>query len=371
MTMTAETSLVLDVARQFQVLGDLLSAEPYGTGHINRTYVVTCDQAGEPVRYLLQRLNTGIFKTPRDLMQNIEEVTGHIRGKMQQRGEPFTRRVLTLVPVAATGECFLDDPRDGFWRCYLFIEGARTYDVIERTEQAFEAAKAFGAFQSLLSDYQGPTLHETIPDFHHTPRRLAALKAAVAADPQGRAKDCEADILFALERAPLAGRLVGLQSEGVIPQRITHNDTKLNNVMLDDASGEGVCVIDLDTVMPGLSLCDFGDMVRTACNPLAEDSTDLDRMVARGDMFEALARGYLQGTEGALLPVEREHLVVAGQLLTYECGVRFLTDYLQGDTYFRTHRPGQNLDRARNQFALVRSLEGQEAVFLQRIRDLI
>jgi len=369
--MTADRSLPLAVAQRFQLLGDLLSAEPYGTGHINDTFVVAYDQAGETVRYLLQRLNTGIFKNPRGLMKNIEEVTGHIRGKLERGGEPYTRRVLSLLPMPETGESFLDDPELGFWRGYLFIEGARTYDVVERTEQAFEAARAFGAFQRLLADYAGPALEETIPDFHHTPKRLAALKEAVAQDPKGRARDCEADILFALERAPLAHRLVSYQEEGTIPTRITHNDTKLNNVMLDDVTGEGVCVIDLDTVMPGLSLCDFGDMVRTACNPLPEDSTELDRMVARGDMFEALARGYLQGTEGALLPVERENLVMAGQLLTYECGVRFLTDYLLGDTYFRTHRPGQNLDRARNQFALVRSLELQATAFMDRIRDLV
>ncbi|WLT30673.1 phosphotransferase enzyme family protein [Geothrix sp. PMB-07] len=369
--MTADRNLPVEVARRFQLLGDVLSAEPYGTGHINHTYAVTCDQAGEPVRYLLQRLNTNVFKTPRGLMNNIQEVTGHIRAKLEARGLPFTRRVLTLLPVRETGAFFLDDPDLGFWRCYLFIEGARTYDVVERTEQAFEAAKAFGAFQSLLADYQGPELQETIPDFHHTPRRLEALKAAVAQDPLGRAKDCEVDILFALEREPLAHRLVDLQTQGAIPTRITHNDTKLNNVMLDDATGTGVCVIDLDTVMPGLSLCDFGDMVRTACNPLAEDDADTRKMVARGDMFEALACGYLQGTEGALLPVERENLVVAGELLTYECGIRFLTDFLLGDTYFRTHRPGQNLDRARNQFALVRSLEQQENTFMDRIRNLV
>lgn len=369
--MSIDPSTLHEVPRRFQLLGDVLGIDAYGTGHINHTFVVTCDQAGEPVRYLLQRLNTSIFKTPRELMRNISEVTSHIRAKLSKQGGPLTRKVLTLLPTRDSGGYFLDDPELGFWRCYLFIEGARTYDVVERSEQAFEAAKAFGAFQFQLADYEGPTLHETIPDFHHTPKRLAALKRAVADDSLGRAKDCEADILFALERAPLAHRLLDLQEDGSIPLRITHNDTKLNNVMLDDATGAGVCVIDLDTVMPGLSLCDFGDMVRTACNPLAEDSTDLERMVARADMFEALARGYLEGTEGALLPVEREHLVVAGQLLTYECGIRFLTDYLQGDTYFRTHRPGQNLDRARNQFALVHSLEKQEHAFMDRIRTLV
>jgi Phosphotransferase enzyme family len=359
------------IARRFQLPGDLLASERYGTGHINDTYVVSIDQAGRPVRYLLQRLNTDIFKRPRDLMANIVEVTGHIRRKLEGRGLPISRSVLTLVPAGDGNECFVDDAQYGFWRCYLFIEGARTYDVIEHTGQAFEAAKAFGTFQSLLADYDGPTLHETIPQFHHTPSRLLKLKEAVAQDPLGRVKDCEAEIRFALDRAPLSESLIALESAGEIPRRITHNDTKLNNVMLDDVSGQGVCVIDLDTVMPGHSLCDFGDMVRTACNPLAEDDPDSLGLVARGDMFEALARGYLDGTRGALLPIEREHLLMAGQLLTYECGLRFLTDYLQGDSYFRTHRLGQNLDRTRCQFALVRSLESQGADFMRRIRDLI
>jgi len=307
-------------------------------------------------------------------MENVANVTGHIRGKLEQDGNTdISRRVLTLVPLrtegGGPGPLYLDDPEVGFWRCYVFIEGAHTYDVLEREEQAFEAAKAFGRFQHLLMDFQGPRLSETIPAFHNTPGRFQALLEAVALDPLGRAQyvACELDQVLARER--LAGSFLRLHAQGALPERITHNDTKINNVMLDDVTGEGLCVLDLDTVMPGLSLYDFGDMVRTACNPVAEDERDCSHVVARGDVFEALVKGYLLGTTGALLPVEREHLVVAGQLLTYECGIRFLTDHVLGDTYFRIHRPGQNLDRARTQFALVKSLEAQQDAFMKMIAE--
>jgi hypothetical protein len=201
-------------------------------------------------------------------------------------------------------------------------------------------------------------------------RRLEALKAALAEDPLERAKGAEPEIAFALTRETLAGRLLALQASGLLPERITHNDTKLNNVMLDELTGEGLCVLDLDTVMPGLSLYDFGDLVRSACNPVAEGDPDLSKVVARADIFEALAAGYLAGTAGTLLEVEREHLALAGQLLAYECGLRFLTDHLQGDTYFRTARSSHNLDRCRSQFALLRSLEDQADTFRKAIRSL-
>ena len=358
------------VFRAFALQGDFICGEPYGSGHINDTYAFTVDQGGSRVRYLFQRLNTGIFKNPAGLMGNVEQVTGHIRAKLEAAGaHDVSRRVLTLLRTRA-GACFLDDPELGFWRGYLFIEAARTYDLLERPEQAFQAAKSFGTFQRLLADYQGPQLVATIPEFHHSVRRFETFQKAVAADPLGRAKGVEAEIDFALSRQPLVSRLLDLLRSGAIPERITHNDTKLNNVLLDDASGEGVCVLDLDTVMPGLSLYDFGDMVRTACNPVAEDELDLTKVVARADIFEALAAGYLQGSDGALLEVEQEHLGTAGELLTFECGIRFLTDHLVGDSYFRIHHPGHNLDRARTQFALVRSLEAQAEVFMTRIRSL-
>jgi len=358
------------VFRAFEIQGDFVSGARYGSGHINETYAVTVDQAGQQVRYLFQRLNTTIFKDPVGLMANVANVTGHIRRKLEGAGEvEASRRVLTLIRTREAGY-FLDDPEQGFWRAYLFIEGAQTYDLLETSEQAFQAARSFGTFQRLLADYNGPRLSDTIPFFHHTVRRFEALREAVAADPLGRGKAAEAEIDFALSREALAGQLLRLQASGAIPERITHNDTKFNNVMLDDVSGEGVCVLDLDTVMPGLSLYDFGDLVRSACNPAAEDELDVSKVVARGDIFEALAVGYLKGTAGALLPVERDHLAIAGQLLTYECGLRFLTDHLLGDAYFRIHRPGHNMDRCRTQFALVRSLELQAETFMKRIRSL-
>ncbi|BDU76534.1 phosphotransferase enzyme family protein [Mesoterricola sediminis] len=368
--MEAQETLLRTVLGRFLVEADFISGRPHGTGHINDTFAVTCDLGGRRIRLLLQRLNTRIFLKPAELMRNIEAVTSHIRRKLEALGLPCSRRVLTLVQAREGGTPYVDDPVLGFWRCYVFIEGARTFDVIESPSQAFQAARAFGAFQGLLADYDGPPLHETIPAFHHTPGRLQRLLDAAARDPLGRAAGCAEDLAFARSRAPLAPVLADLQAAGAIPERITHNDTKLNNVMLDEETGEGVCVVDLDTVMPGLSLFDFGDMVRTACNPLAEDDPDVGGLEAREDMFMALAEGYLEGTGGALLAVERDLLVTAGQLLTYECGLRFLTDHLEGDTYFRIHRPGHNLDRARNQFALLRGLERQETGLRRRLSAL-
>ncbi len=358
------------ICKAFQIPGHFICGEPYGSGHINGTYAVTVDQAGQRIRYIFQCLNTTIFKDATGLMANIENVTTHIRRKLEATGaKDVSRRVLTLVQTCE-GACYLDDAELGFWRVYLFIEGGRTYDLLETPEQAFFAAKAFGNFQSLLADYTGPRLTETIPNFHDTVRRFEKFRQAIAADPMGRALAAGPEIEFALRHEALAGCLLDLQASGEIPERITHNDTKLNNVMLDDRTGEGLCVLDLDTVMPGLSLYDFGDMVRSACNPVAEDEQDVSKVVARSDIFEALAAGYLTGTAGALLPVEREHLAIAGQLLTFECGVRFLTDFLLGDTYFRIHRPGQNIDRCRTQFALVDSLKSQADTFMNRVRAL-
>ena len=368
--MTQAVRDIAPVCRQFQILGDFVSAAPYGSGHINETHAAVYNQGGIPIRYIFQRLNTNIFKAPEGLMANVAHVTEHVRAKLAAADVTgISRKALTLIPTV-DGKFYVNDPKDGFWRAYLFIEGATTHDVLEHEDQAYKAALAFGEFQSLLADYDGPRLTETIPGFHNTPRRLDAFKKAVAEDVMGRAKDVRAEIDFVLSREALADRLLALQRSGEVPERITHNDTKLNNVMLDDDTGEGICVIDLDTVMPGLSLYDFGDMVRTACNPVPEDHPDFEQVIARKDMFTALAKGYLLGTAGTLLPVERENLVVAGELLTYECGIRFLMDHLQGDIYFRIHRPGHNLDRCRTQFELVRSLEQQASEFMKEVRDL-
>jgi len=242
---------------------------------------------------------------------------------------------------------------------YLFVEGARTYDTIQDPQQAYEAARAYARFQNLLADLPSPRLHETIPDFHNTPVRLRALQAAITADIFNRAAVVRDEIAFVEKRAAMCGHLLERHARGEIPERITHNDTKLNNVMLDDVTGEGVCVIDLDTVMPGLALYDFGDMVRSATAAAPEDERDLGKVRMRIEMFEAIARGYLPEARFLNL-AEREELVFSGRLITLMIGMRFLTDYLQGDIYFKTKRPGQNLDRCRVQFKMVESMEAQQ-----------
>jgi aminoglycoside phosphotransferase (APT) family kinase protein len=343
------------IVAQFALYGRFLEAAPHGSGHINDTFAVVMDQAGARVRYILQRINTRIFRDVDGLMDNIRRVTEHAAAST----DDGARSTLTLIS-ARDGQPFVRDEQGAAWRCYLFIEGARTYDLVETPEQAYEAARAFGRFQRLVANVPGRRLKETIPDFHHTPTRFANLVRVAANDPLGRAAAIRAEIDFALERQPITRVLQDLKSAGAIPERITHNDTKFNNVMLDDATGRAVCVIDLDTVMPGLALDDFGDMVRSATNAATEDEIDLSRVTMRMPVYERLVAGYLAGTGGMLNPVERAHLAFAGKLITFEIGIRFLTDYLEGDVYFKIKRPTHNLDRARNQFALVRSIEAQE-----------
>jgi len=342
------------VANRFQLHGEFVGAVPYGNGHINDTYCVVCDQGGSRVRYIFQRINHDIFKNPVALMENIRRVTEHLGSKLAGESEP-TRRVLTLIP-AQDGKPWYCDTDGNHWRVYIFIEKARTLDTVEFTQQAFEAAKAFGQFQKLLADLPAPRLHDTIPDFHHTPKRFAALEKAIEADVANRAQLARKEIEFALRCKACASILIDAE----LPERVTHNDTKLNNVMLDNATGEGVCVIDLDTVMPGLVLYDFGDMVRTTTSPAGEDEQDLSKVVMQFPMFEALVRGYLTTAGGFLTPAEKKFLPFSGKLITFEIGLRFLTDFLAGDTYFKVHREKHNLDRCRTQFKLMESIEQQE-----------
>lgn len=357
---------VAGVSRQFQILGDYVGAEPYGSGHINDTYRAVYNQGGATVRYIHQRINHVIFKDPPALMENIRRVTEHLRSKLGEQPDA-SRRTLSLVP-ARDGRVFHRDPEGNYWRTYLFVERARTFDALESASQACEGAKAFGQFQRLLADLPLPRLHDTIPDFHNTPKRYAALAAAVEADPLNRAKSAAAEIEFALGREAMTHVLLDLQQQGAIPERITHNDTKFNNVMLDDATHEGLCVIDLDTVMPGLALYDFGDMVRTATSPALEDERDLSKVRMLFPMYEALVRGYLSAAGDVLNSTEKQYLAFSGKLITYEIGIRFLTDYLNGDVYFKIRREGHNLDRCRTQFKLIESIEEQESQ-MQKITE--
>jgi aminoglycoside phosphotransferase (APT) family kinase protein len=346
------------VAAQFQFRGEASDFTPYGTGHINDTFLVTCRTAGAPARYILQRINRNVFHSPAAVMQNIERVLAHLSAQLAH--EPNrARRALTLVP-ARDGGNWHEDAQGETWRAYRFIENARSYETATSVEQAFQAARAFGRFQKQLASLPAPRLHETIPDFHHTPKRFAALEhaiaRAIAGDPKGRAALAKPEIDIALAHEPICGILL----DANLPERITHNDTKFNNVLLDDVTGESLCVIDLDTVMPGLALYDFGDMVRTTTSPAAEDERDLSKVTMQFPLFEALVRGYLSAAGGFLTETEKKFLAFSGKLITFEIGIRFLADYLNGDTYFKIHRDSHNLDRCRTQFKLVESIEMQE-----------
>jgi hypothetical protein len=352
------------VTLQFQLRGEFISAGPYGNGHINDSYCVVFDQGGSRIRYIVQRINHHVFKNPAALMENIQRVTAHLGQKSAGQSDPV-RRVLTLIP-AHGGQPHYCDAQGNYWRVYIFIERARTFDAVESPQQAFEAAKAFGQFQKLLADLPAPRLHDTIPDFHHTPKRFAALEKAIEADVANRAKLAKAEIQLALNHKAATSILL----DAKLPERVTHNDTKFNNVMLDDATGEGICVIDLDTVMPGLALYDFGDMVRTTTSPTQEDERDLSRVSLQFPMFEALARGYLAAAAEFLTPAEKNFLAFSGKLITLEIGLRFLTDFLAGDTYFKVHRAGQNLDRCRTQFKLVESIGMQEAAMTKLVETI-
>ena len=345
---------IRSIAEHFQIQGEFLSAEPYGSGHINDTYCGIYNQGGARVRFIHQRINHNVFKNPVALMDNVQRVTTHLRTKLGGQYD-IGRKMLTLIPTR-DGRPYYRDAAGNYWRTYIFIERARTYDAVESPQQAFEAAKAFGRFQQLLADLPAPRLHETIPDFHHTPKRFETLVKAIEADSVNRAGRACAEISFAMKHADITTVLLNAG----LPERITHNDTKFNNVMLDDATGEGICVIDLDTTMPGLALYDFGDQVRTTTSPAKEDERDLTKMQLQMPMFEALVRGYLTWAGAFLTKAEKNRLAFGGKLITFEVGIRFLTDFLRGDTYFKVHREGHNLDRCRTQFKLVESIEQQE-----------
>jgi hypothetical protein len=354
------------VVAQFELPGTFVDAQPYGSGHINDTYLVRLRQESRVVPWIIQRVNHRIFQDVPGLMRNIQRVTEHLRQRLAAiAGSDVSRETLTVVPTR-TGQAFHHDAEGNYWRTYVFITGARTYDEVQSGAMARQAARAFGTFQKLLMDLPAPALHETIPQFHHTPGRFAKLEAALAADGAGRAASCQPETEFALARKTTTALLVDQMATGALPSRVTHNDTKINNVMIDDRDGRGVCVIDLDTVMPGTVLYDFGDQVRTTTGAAAEDEQDLRKVHFHIGMFEALVRGYLETARDFLVPAELEHLAFCGRLITLEIGIRFLTDYLEGDVYFKTHRPAHNLDRCRTQFEMVRQME-QQAEAMERI----
>jgi len=356
------------IGKHFLPQGTWLSAVPYGQGHIHDTFLAAYDLGGEVRRLIHQRLNTTVFRDTSALMRNIARVSRHLQIQRANQGpQPGLREPLRLIPTAEGEPCYTS-LRGEIWRTFAYVPETTCFEVAVRPAQAQEVGRAFGAFQRLLGNLEPPRLAEVIPAFHHTPARLQALRQALGHDSLRRAGEAADEIDYALGHAEMAGRLVELEQGGEIPERVVHNDTKINNVLFDRAGTEAVCVTDLDTVMPGLALYDFGDMVRTCTCHAAEDETDLERMTIDAEMFEALTRGYTDQMGALLTAAEKENLAFSGWLITYEVAVRFLTDFLLGDTYFKIHRPRHNLDRARAQFALARNLESR-LTELQAITD--
>ena len=342
----------------FEMPGRFAGAEPCGGGHINGTFAVRFDQGGTPVRYLVQRLNTAVFPDPAALVGNTVRVTTHLRQKLDRAGVPdAARRVPTPIPTR-DGRFFHQDDEGHVWRAFAYVEGTTTPAVVAAPSQAGAAARLFGQFVAGLADLPAPPLAETIPAFHDGARRLAAFRQAVEADVCNRAAPVAAEIAFVHARAALMALPTRLRDRGVLPLRTVHNDAKVGNVLFDADTGEALCVVDLDTTMPGLVLYDFGDLVRTAAATRAEDVPA--GMALSRPHFECIARGYWQATRPFITPEEKAHLVLAGKWMALLMGVRFLTDYLAGDRYYQTHRPGHNLDRCRAQFRLVESIERQE-----------
>ena len=359
---------VKEVAARFRLEGDFIKAEPFGSGHINDTYKVVYALDGRNTKYIFQKINTKVFRRPDHLMENVSRVLAHSVKKLASFPDA-DRRCIHLIPVREGKMYYLDG--DECWRAYKFVDHARTYNILETEEQAYQAAKAFGNFQMLLSDLPGERLYETIPNFHNTPSRMFDFDEAVRKDVCGRAAAAKNEIRFVQEHRWMAPALLDLLAKGEIPERITHNDTKLNNVLLDDETGEGICVLDLDTVMPGLSLYDFGDLVRSSVSPAAEDETDLSKVCVRIEIFRALVKGFLEGAHGCLTKKEIELLPFSGELITFEIGVRFLTDYLNGDNYFKISRDNHNLDRCRTQFMLVKRLIEQEKKLKKIVKEFM
>ena len=348
-----------EVLEAFDFGAVVVGAVRFGQGHINDTFVVHTQPENECCRrYILQRMSSAAFKRPDQLMENIIGVTEYLGREVEKTGGSREREALEVLRTR-NGKPYYTDEAGGAWRVYPFIERTICCQSAETPELFAASGRAFGRFQRLLQSYPAETLHETIPHFHDTEDRLAKLKAAVAADKLGRAAECRAEIDFMMAREKDCSAALQALRDGILPLRVTHNDTKLNNVLMDKTTGEGICIIDLDTVMPGLSINDFGDSIRFGANHSAEDETDLSKVNLDVDLFEAYTQAFLEGAGGTLTEKEIEYLPWGAKLMTLECGIRFLTDYLEGDVYFHISREGQNLDRCRTQCKLVQDMEAR------------
>lgn len=340
----------------FDIPGRFVECVPCGNGHINDTYMVTFEEENGLCRYSLQHMNRSVFKDPVSLMNNILHVTAYLKEQIRSQGGDPQRETLDFV-CTKTGEPYFVDSYGEYWRAYHFVEDAYALEEISNPQDFYESAVAFGHFQRMLADFPADSLTETIAGFHDTKARFAAFEQAVEADVCHRAEGVQQEIRFVRDRYDVACVLGDLLEAGKLPLRVTHNDTKSNNVLIDKATGRGLCVIDLDTVMPGLSVNDFGDSIRFGASTGAEDEKDLSKIWCDLELYETYMKGFVEGCGGTLTDMEIECLPVGARVMTYECGMRFLTDYLSGDTYFKTAYPTHNLDRARTQFKLVWDME--------------
>lgn len=345
------------IVSNFDVVGEFASAERYGEGHINQTFLVINKDGEKEIKYILQKINDKLFTNVPALMENIKLVTEYNREKIRARGGNPDRESLSIVYTKDGKPYYFDEQTSGYFRVYKFITGAIAYQTVEREELFYQSAVAFGNFANLLAEFDASKLFESIPNFHNTISRYENFERAVKEDKLGRAKEVQKEIEFATKRKDYCGRIVNLLDSGKMPLKVTHNDTKLNNVMLDEKTGEPVAVIDLDTIMQGSICYDFGDSIRFGCNHADEGERDLSKVNFDIELFEAYTKGYLSALGESITEIEKENLAFGAILMTYECGMRFLTDYLEGDVYFRIKRPSHNIDRTRMQFKLVEDME--------------
>ena len=349
----------------FCITGEPVTVMKYGNGHIHDTYVVQTMADNTSKRYILQRINDYVFKDVDGLMENIERVTAHVIKKTKDNNGNVEKNCLRLVPTKSGSSYLLYE--GNYYRMYHFIEGATTYSVVKKPEHFYQAAIGFANFQKMLDGFDATKLHEAIKDFHNTVARYEQFEDALSRDEHDRAKLIPDEIAFIKERKHYCSRIVDMLKSGEIPTRVTHNDTKLNNVMIDDLTDKACAVIDLDTLMPGSLLYDFGDAIRFGCNPTSEDESKLDKVVFNIDLFELFAKGFVGVLSDTLTQTERDNLAFSAILITFETGIRFVTDYLNGDVYFNTHYEGQNLRRAHTQFKLVTDME----TLLPRMQEII
>lgn len=357
---SSQIEISTELISVFAFDGDVIEViAPYGEGHINDTIAVrTQSSDGQWRRYIIQQINQNVFPRPDQVMENIAGVTSHLRKKIIEAGGDPKRETLNVIPTR-DGKLFYLDEANNYWRAYDFIEDTITLQQARTAEDFYNSARAFGRFQLLLADYPAETLFDTIANFHNTPVRFANFLKAVEADSAGRVALAGPEIEFIKNREADCHVLVDLEAKGDLPLRVTHNDTKLNNVLMDAKSGEGICVVDLDTVMPGLTSYDYGDSIRFGASTALEDETDLDKVQLSLELFEAYTKGFLEVAGSALTKIEKETLAWGAKIITMEIGMRFLTDYLEGDTYFKTAREHHNLDRARTQLKLVAEMEAK------------